>query len=419
MQLFGVLADAGLTTIVVRELAQRPERAPVLLGSALVLRSGLSLAAVAAAVVASLALPYPPDVRVAVAIAGIPLAFGLLNSAFVAVLQAGLQAGRAAVGDVAGRAASLAAVALVAALDLGFHAVVATAGVGAAVTLLVTARLARRALPARPVADRGEVRGLLLAALPLGAALALNEAYGRADALIISLTRPFDELGLYALGWRVLELSATLPAVLLFALFPLIARFVAQGETERLRTTLQVGVDVLALAGLALAVGGGLVADALARALGGDGFAGAAEPMRVLLVAAALGFVNGLYGHALIARARQLSTLWLNAGILAINVGLNVLLVPKYGIMAAAWSAVACEIAILAASSWLMVRHLAFRPSVAALGPGLIAAAAMAAALWPLRDGPLWLSVPAGALVYVAVLAPLGGVARLRALRSA
>ena len=88
-------------------------------------------------------MPYPPDVRVAVLIAGIPLVLGLLNSAFVAVLQSDLRAGRIAIADVAGRAAALAAVALVAALDLGFYAVVSTAGIGAAVTLALTSLLAR------------------------------------------------------------------------------------------------------------------------------------------------------------------------------------------------------------------------------------------------------------------------------------
>ena len=113
VQLFGVLADAGLTTIVVRELAQKPERAASVLGSALALRSGLAIAAAAAAALAALLMPYPPDVRVAVLIAGVPLVLGLLNSAFVAVLQADLRAGRIAIADVAGRAAALAAVAVV------------------------------------------------------------------------------------------------------------------------------------------------------------------------------------------------------------------------------------------------------------------------------------------------------------------
>src|SRR4051794_31741257 len=192
--LFGVLGDAGLTTIVVRELARAPERKAVLVGSALALRAWLALGSVAAAVVTALVLPYPRDVRVAVLIAGVPLALGLANSTFAAALQADLRGWRIAVADVAGRAAAVAAVALPAALALGFSAVVASAGVGAAVTLVLTSRLARPLLHGAPTRDRALGRRLLRAALPLGAVLAVNEAYFRADSLIISLARPFDEL---------------------------------------------------------------------------------------------------------------------------------------------------------------------------------------------------------------------------------
>ena len=53
----------------------------------------------------------------------------------MAVLQSRLRMGRAVVGDVIGRAVSLALVLLVAGLDLGFYAVLAAAAGGAAATL--------------------------------------------------------------------------------------------------------------------------------------------------------------------------------------------------------------------------------------------------------------------------------------------
>jgi len=414
-QLFGVLADAGLTAVVVRDLARSPERAPALVGSAVALRAGLAVVAAAAAVLAALALPYPGDVRLAVVVLGVPLALGVLASIHLAVLQARLRAGRAALADVAGRAASLAAVVLVAALDLGFLAVAATAAVGAAVTFAAMRALAARELPGRPRADRATTRGLLGAAAPVGIALALNELYLRADLLIISLSRPARELGLYALGWRVVELAATLPAVFLFAVFPVLARRGGAGEEER--RALGRATDALLLAAVPLASGGALVAPELVRTLGGPGFADAAGPLRLLLGGAALGFLAGLLGHALIARDRQRPALWLNVAVLALNVSLNVVLVPRYGIEAAAWSFLGCEALSLAGSAWLVRRHLGFAPRVTAAGPALVAGAAMAAVVWPLREAPLWLSVPAGAATYAAVLAPLGGLARLRELR--
>ena len=106
MQLFAVLADAGLFMTVVRDISKRPERTEELVGNTLVLR----LRAVARrdrAGVGSSAwlLPYAPDVRVAILLAGGPLLFGMLTTSLVAVFQARLRMGRAVIADVVGRAA--------------------------------------------------------------------------------------------------------------------------------------------------------------------------------------------------------------------------------------------------------------------------------------------------------------------------
>jgi hypothetical protein len=50
----------------------------------------------------SLLLPYEPDVRVAILLAGGPLLFGMLTSSIVAVLQSQLRMGRAVIGEVTG-----------------------------------------------------------------------------------------------------------------------------------------------------------------------------------------------------------------------------------------------------------------------------------------------------------------------------
>ena len=62
--------------------------------------------------------------------------------------------------------------------------------------------------------------------------------------------------------------------------------------------------------------------------VGGADFDGAATPLRILLAAGALAWVNGVFGYALIAKERQASALWLNVAALVFNVGLNLALVP-------------------------------------------------------------------------------------------
>ena len=102
-----------------------------------------------------------------------------------------------------------------AALDLGFYAVMGAAAGGALVSLVVTWLLVRGLVPIRPLAEPAVWRRLLRASIPLGLALAINELYFRADTLIISLSRSYEDVGLYTLAFRMLEFTLPLGAVFL------------------------------------------------------------------------------------------------------------------------------------------------------------------------------------------------------------
>jgi O-antigen/teichoic acid export membrane protein len=403
MQLFGVLADVGLFTTVVREISKDPSRTEELVGNTITLRLLLSIAVIALGALISLLLPYEHQVRVAILLAGGPLLFGMLTSSFVAVLQARLRMSRAVVGDVVGRAVSLGLVLAVIGLDLGFYAVLGAAAGGALATLVVTVWLTRGLVRVRPLADRGVWRVLLKAAVPLGLALAINALYFRADTLIISLYEPYDEVGLYTLAYRVLELALVIGTVFLNTTFPILSEAVARDEARALRA-IQASSEVCVVLGAPLVAGGLVLAPQIVELAGGDEFSGSAEPLRILLAAGALAWINGVFGYALIARERQASALWLNGTALAFNVGLNFILIPPFGIVAAATVTVASELVILAGSYPLMRRYFDFFPVPRTLLPALAAAAAMGSLLWLLDDGPLLLLVPLGAAVYGGLL---------------
>jgi O-antigen/teichoic acid export membrane protein len=411
IQLFGVLADVGLFTIVVREISKRPAETSRLVGNAMTLRALVSVVVLLLALGVSLLLPYTPQVRVAILIAAVPFVLGLLNTSMVTVFQSQLRMDRAVIADVAGRAAALAAVAVVVAADWGFYAVVASAAVGAAVTLALTSRLVRPFAAIRFAAEPAVWRSLVVSALPLGIALALNEIYFRADTLIISLYKSNRQVGFYALAWRVYELVALFPAVIMTSVFPLLSRYVEENEA-RARRLLQAASDVFWAVGLPLAAGGVVLAPGIVELVGGSSFAPSADPLRLLLPAGALAYVNGLFGYALIAKNRQREALWLNVVGLVLNLGLNFALVPSYGIVAAAAVTLGCEVVIFG-GSWLLMRtHYRFFPSLVGAGKALLAALVMAAALWPLRHGPVIPLVALGAVVYGAVMLAIGGVDR-------
>jgi O-antigen/teichoic acid export membrane protein len=403
MQLFGVLVDVGVYTTVVRDISKDPSRTRELVGNALTLRLLLSLAVIALGAGISLLLPYDASVRVAIVLAGGPLLFGMLATTFVAILQSRLRMGRAAVADVVGRAATLALTVVVAALDLGFYAVMVAAGGGALATLVATWLVTRPVARVRFRLEPAVWRGMLAAALPLGLALAINAIYFRADTLIISLFEPYDQVGLYTLAYRILELAITVGGVFLITVFPVLSAAVAHDE-ERARRTIEASTDVLVVLGVPLVAAGLLLAPQVIELAGGAGFEDAATPLRILLAAGALSWVNGVFGYALIAKERQTSALWLNVTGLAFNVGLNFILIPRYGIVSAAAVTVASEILILAGSYHLMQRHFGFFPAPRTLAPALAAAGGMAAVLWLLRDAPFAALAPLSVGVYAGLL---------------
>jgi len=419
IQMLGILADVGLLTVVVREISRDPASTDRLVGNALVLRLVLSLALLALAALASLTLSWDTQVRVAVLIAGVPFVLGLVNSALVAVLQARLRMDRAVVADVIGRAASFAALVLVVTLDAGFYAVVATAAVGALATLLVTWAIVFREARPRPRADREVWRRLLVLALPVGAALAVSELYFRLDMLLVSVFRPYDEVGLYALSYRIVELIGILPAIVMTSVFPLLARYLQESRELAARTVDAAG-DLFVAIGAPIAAGGLVVAPELVRLIGGDEFAGSAGPLRLLLFAVVLAFVSGLFGHALIAGGRQGSALRLGITALVFNLVLNLALVPPFGIEAAAAVALASELVLAGGGLVLVRRDLGLRPHFRLLWRATAAAAVMAAVLALVSELSLALLLPLGAVLYMAGLWLLGGLdpRRLRELRT-
>jgi O-antigen/teichoic acid export membrane protein len=403
MQLFAVLADVGLFTTVVREISRDPSRTEELAGNALTLRLALAVTMIALASAISLLLPYERDVRVAIVLAGGPLLFGMLTSSLVAVLQSRLRMGRAVIAEVSGRAVALGLVGVVVALDLGFYAVMGAAGGGALATLIVTWALTRPVSAVRFHADLAVWRSLLAASLPLGVALAVNELYFRADTLIISLFEPFEQVGLYTLAYRILEFILVLGSIFLTTVFPLLSEAVAHDEPRALRL-IQSSTDALVLLALPVVAGGLVLAPRIVELAGGPDFADASTPLSILLFAGALSWINGVFGFALVAKRRQLAALWLNLTALAFNLGLNLLLVPVYGIVVAAVVTVASELVILAGSYPLMRRHFSFFPRLRTLGAALLGAGVMGAVLWPLRDAPLPLVVPLGAALYAGIV---------------
>jgi O-antigen/teichoic acid export membrane protein len=128
---------------------------------------------------------------------------------------------------------------------------------------------------------------------------------------------------------------------LLAATFPPLAR--AQGAARRSWERL------VAAALLALGLGCGLACyllDGRIIAIFGAGFGRAAVSLRVLALGLPLLFLNYGLTHFLIARDLGRKNLAFSAAMLVVNVGLNLVAIPRLGGPGAAWATVLTEAAL-------------------------------------------------------------------------
>jgi O-antigen/teichoic acid export membrane protein len=167
---------------------------------------------------------------------------------------------------------------------------------------------------------------------------------------------------------------------------------------------------MLAIVALPLAVGIAITAASIVRLT--RGFDQSIPALQILAPSIALLFVNNAFIYTLTAINRQADFTRLALGTLVVNAVLNLALIAPFGYLGAAVASTLTELALFVGGWWLLRRHLVALPIIRSIGPVLISAAIMGAALYLARSFTLLLLVPLAVIVY------LGGLIIFRALNA-
>jgi len=193
--------------------------------------------------------------------------------------------------------------------------------------------------------DRALARTARIEAFPLWLASLLSLLYFRGDAVLMRPLAGDVELGAYSAAYKFFEGSMMLPAWLLAALFPRLAR--AHGDHDRQRSLER--RLVTALLGSGIAVGAVIYfgREGLIHWYGRD-FGRSVASLRILALGVPLLYCNYGLTHFLIARDLGSRNLAFAAMMLVLNVGLNLLVIPRWGGPGAALATVVTEAALTA-----------------------------------------------------------------------
>jgi O-antigen/teichoic acid export membrane protein len=268
------------------------------------------------------------------------------------------------------------------------------------------------------------VFGLWRRSLPFALVSVTNQLYIRVDlALLAWLAGPLP-LGLYVAAAKLVDLMVPVLGALngpLYARLTGLHSRAAKGDKaarDQAWGNLNRALRFMALICLPLGVGGSLLAGPLCHFAFGPDFTGSAPALAWLVWVPALIGIHGCLLHGLNAVGRTLRLAQVFGANLILNIGLNLWLIPLYGIVASAGISALCETVNLGAA-WALARRAGLAPSLkAAFWPALPAALGMGLFLaWvqPLlgpRLASAWTLAPTlvllGALCYGALLLLLG-----------
>ena len=408
---FNTVAPLGLYSVVTRDGARDPRRLGSLLGNASTL--GAIAAALSTVAMAACAWRFGYDDATARSIATLALALvpwtigSLLEAGFVATERMDHLAWTALAESVL--KVGLGVAALVA--GLGVEAVLASAVVARIAAVAVALVLLRGAgVAVRPALDRDVQRALLRVAPTFLLVGIFATLYWRIDVFMLSKMRPVEDVGYYGAAWRLLELAMVVPQSLCLSLYPQLVAALREDRGRVARLGALASRWLLAVA-LPAAVVCTVLARPILRLIYGEGFDPAVPSLVVLMWTLVPYGIVRYHAYLLVGADHQQVDLWMNVAMTAVNVLLNLFLIPAMGPAGAAVATLVSVLVYAVSQGAFLARRLpgtaaplglAAWPIVASIAAGVLA--------WLLREAPVALSATLAGAAYVAILVAGGFV---------
>lgn len=357
MYLFLSLNDLGVNTIVVREVSKAPERAAAIVGAAIALRLVIAIAVLAIAWAAIWLWPMDDALRVPLSLFALVLPLNALNVPGT-IFQTAMRFDLNAVATIVWRVSGLVLIIAAVLAGFGLLAVLGALLISDVIGLSTIVLLARRLVRFRPHVDRAIWRLLLRSTIPVGAALLLTSVVNRIDFLMLERMVSIEAVGLYSAAYRITNLLEKFPLFVMATVYPIMSQL-ASADPVRLKHVYRRTVSHFAAFGIPLGIAVTFAAPHLTALAFGEEYRAAGGALRYLVWSTVWLYLALAGGNLLISVGRSVDSLIALALGTALNVGLNLLLIPSRGIEGAAIATAATYALVLVMTAAAVERHFA------------------------------------------------------------
>lgn len=335
LALFGWLATFGFEPVLVREISRERGSASSLLRTAMVLSLFLSFGTVALAVVLAPLAGYTGYLRTLLLLAGLEYVLTPIRLPAL-IFQVDMKQWYSATINVVRQGLWFAMIAVLWVYGAPLAYVVGGRVLAAAFESWLMWRCSRPFLAERGKFLKNRAGTIFSHSFPIAFTTLLAMIYMRIDQVMLHKMVSDSVLGQYVAAVKVSELFEMLPSALLITIAPVLA--VSVDDTQRFRGYTDRVFRYFMLAACALSILMSIGAGLIVQTLYGRQFAPAAPLLAVLIWSEIPVFFATVVANVLVAEKKQnLLPIPTLAGAAA-NIGINLVLIPRYGALGASWA---------------------------------------------------------------------------------
>jgi O-antigen/teichoic acid export membrane protein len=245
-------------------------------------------------------------------------------------------------------------------------------------------------------------------AVPLGITFIITTVYFKVDVPILQRFRPYSEVGYYTFAYKPFESLLFIPFALRSVIFPVLSVY-HRRSPERVLPLAEKFFKALVILGWPITVGVFLLAPQFNSLL--HLYAGSEPALQILALAIVFMFADNTFAATLNAIDKQNVFAFVAMVGLVINVGVNLVVIPRYGYLGASWAVVVTEAALVVVGWFVLRAQLGTIPLLRTSWKAIVAGVVMGAFIYVANPHGnrvlLFVIIVAAALVYGAALLAL------------
>ncbi len=414
--IFAVIADFGMGPILTRETARFSDRAAAYMNTVLASKILFGVVAYFLVVGFAIILKYPLELRNLIYLSGITMFFDNLQSCFFNIFRAQKNLIYESAAVVISQVLTL----IIGTAALLLHApliwLIAAYTIPSAVIVLYGAFFVKRVSHYKiyPRIDIQIFKQFLFLAIPFALAGILGRLYSYSDSLIMSKLLTPEDLGWWSVPYKITFAFQFIPMALSASVYPAMSSLTVT-DPARISDLFVKAWKYLFVIIFPLSLGLIAVARPVIVRLYGVAYLPSVPVLKILSISLFFSYLSIISGALLNATNRQKIQTGLIAVALAINIILNVILIPMFGIIGAAYAALISNFAL-----WFLglifIRRVIILPNTRLLQNGVHVfslAVFMAILVYFLTlNISFFITIPVGILVYSMLLFLTGMVDR-------